>query len=239
MATNAMDAPSAGRAKLFSGWMVAGLLALHVAALTVIHYVVGPMLGISPASPDLIAATIVTAAVIVISFVRRDVTTADRRARVLAVLPQWNAATILTMVGALAISQIPLGIMALQGNTVWQMGAVEKLAIGQALAASGGASSIALVVATVLVAPAIEELLYRGYLLGALRERMPLFTAVLVSALLFVFVLHFEASNLVAAFCLGLGTGWCASRTSSFLPGFVVHAASNAFGLWYLSLAAV
>ena len=118
------------------------------------------------------------------------------------------------------------------------MGTAEKLAIGKALAASGGASSIALVAATVIVAPLVEELLYRGYLLGALRERMPEFAAVLVSALLFVFLLHFEPANLVAALCLGLATGWCALRTGSLLPGIIVHMANNAFGLWYLSLAA-
>ena len=89
-----------------------------------------------------------------------------------------------------------------------------------------------------VVAPVVEELLYRGYLLGALRERMPGFAAVLVSALLFVFVLHFEPANLVAALCLGLATGWCALRTHSLLPGLIVHMASNAFGLWYLSTAA-
>lgn len=237
MATNAVSVPGTGRAKLFSGWIVAGLLALHLVTLTVVHYVAGPMLGFSPASPDLIAATIVIGAAVVLALVARDLGAADRR-RILAVLPRADGRTVLTTLGGLAISQIPLAILALQGNTIWQMGTAEKLAIGKALAASGGASSIALVAATVVVAPLVEELLYRGYLLGALRERMPGFAAVLVTALLFVFVLHFEPANLVAALCLGLATGWCALRTGSLLPGIIVHMASNAFGLWYLSLAA-
>lgn len=237
MATNAVSVPGTGRAKLFSGWIVAGLLALHLVTLTVVHYVAGPMLGFSPASPDLIAATIVIGAAVVLALVARDLGAADRR-RILAVLPRADGRTVLTTLGGLAISQIPLAILALQGNTIWQLGTAEKLAIGKALAASGGASSVALVAATVVVAPLVEELLYRGYLLGALRERMPGFAAVLVSALLFVFVLHFEPANLVAALCLGLATGWCALRTGSLLPGIIVHMASNAFGLWYLSLAA-
>lgn len=237
MATNAVSVPGTGRAKLFSGWIVAGLLALHLVTLTVVHYVAGPMLGFSPASPDLIAATIVIGAAVVLALVARDLGAADRR-RILAVLPRADGRTVLTTLGGLAISQIPLAILALQGNTIWQMGTVEKLAIGKALAASGGASSVALVAATVVVAPLVEELLYRGYLLGALRERMPGFAAVLVSALLFVFVLHFEPANLVAALCLGLATGWCALRTGSLLPGIIVHMASNAVGMWYLSLAA-
>lgn len=238
MATNAMSVPETGRAKRFSGWTVAGLLALHLVTLTVVHYVAGPMLGLSPASPDLIAAAIVIAATVILALVARDLGADDRRVRILAVLPKPDGRTVLTTVGGLAISQIPLAILALQGNTIWQMGTAEKLAIGKALAASGGASSIGLVAATVVVAPVVEELLYRGYLLGALHERMPGIAAVLVSALLFVFVLHFEPANIVAALCLGLATGWCALRTRSLLPGLIVHMASNAFGLWYLSTAA-
>ena len=72
MATNAMSVPGTGGAKLFSGWIVAGLLALHLVTLTVVHYVAGPMLGLSPASPDLIAATIVIGAAVILALVARD-----------------------------------------------------------------------------------------------------------------------------------------------------------------------
>lgn len=64
----------------------------------------------------------------------------------------------------------------------------------------------------------IEELLYRGYLVGALIERMPGAVVAVISAVIFV-TLHFEPANLVAALCLGLGAALCAVRTRSVLPG--------------------
>ena len=56
-----------------------------------------------------------------------------------------------------------------------------------------------------------------------------------ISALLFV-TLHFEPANLIASLCLGFGTGLCALRTRSVMPGLIVHVASNAFGMWYATL---
>jgi hypothetical protein len=65
--------------RLFSGWSVAGLLALHLVTLTLVHYVAGPLLGMSPASPELIAMTIALAGVVIISLTARDLLSADRR----------------------------------------------------------------------------------------------------------------------------------------------------------------
>lgn len=102
---------------------------------------------------------------------------------------------------------------------MWQTGAGSNLEVGRALLASiSGPSGFALLGATVLVEPMIEERLYRGYLVGALIERMPGAVVVVVSALLFV-MLYFEPANLVASLCLGLGAGLCAVRTRSVLLG--------------------
>lgn len=81
----------------------------------------------------------------------------------------------------------------------------------------------------------IEEVLYRGYLVGALIERIPGVGAGIISAMLFV-TLHFEPANLVASLCLGLGAALCAVRTRSVLPGLLVHIVSNGFGMWYATL---
>jgi membrane protease YdiL (CAAX protease family) len=155
---------------------------------------------------------------------------------VLLVAPAWDRRTAATMLVGLAIAQIPLGILALQGATVWQSSAGSNLEVGRALVASlSGPAGLALLVATVIVAPMVEELLYRGYLLGTLAERGWRAGAVVISALLFV-TLHFEPANLIASLCLGLGTGLCALRTRSVVPGFIVHVVSNAFGMWYATL---
>ncbi|WP_267381534.1 MULTISPECIES: CPBP family intramembrane glutamic endopeptidase [unclassified Sphingomonas] len=140
------------------------------------------------------------------------------------------------MLLALVIAQLPLVYLAASGKTVWQSGAGSHLAAGEALRASlSTVSGLGLLVATVVVAPLVEELLYRGYLLGGLVARTPTAVAVIVSALLFV-TLHDEAANFVAALCLGLATAICAVRTRSILPGLIVHVASNSFGMWYATL---
>lgn len=218
-------------------WVVAALLIAHQAALTIIHYLVGPALGLDPASASLTAATIVLGAIAMLSLVAMDIRKVGRARAVLMVKPDWGRSTLVTMLGGLAVAQIPLGILALQGATVWQSGASSNLEVGRALVASmAGPSGIALLVATVLVAPMVEEVLYRGYLLGTLVERGWRVVAVLASALLFV-TLHFEPANLVASLCLGLGTGLCAVQSRSIVPGLIVHIASNAFGMWYATLA--
>lgn len=217
-------------------WLVAGLLGAHQVALTVIHYGVGPAVGLDPRSALLTAVTIVSAALLLMAIVAIDLRKSDRAKAVLLRAPHWDAETGKTMAIGLAIAQIPLGILALQGATVWQSGAASNLEVGRALVASlSGPAGVALLLATVVVAPIVEELLYRGYLIGAVIDRLPGFVAVILSAFLFV-TLHFEPANLVASLCLGLGAAFCAVRTRSLVPGLVVHVVSNAFGMWYATL---
>lgn len=217
-------------------WWVAGLLVLHQVALTLIHFVLGPALGIGIMSAGATVVTIMGATAIMLVIAATDLRRPDRARAVLVTVPQWDRGTFGVMLVALVIAQLPLSYLAVSGTTVWQSGAGSHLAVGQELRASlSTVSGLGLLVATVLVAPLIEELLYRGYLLGGLVARMPSGVAVIVSALLFV-TLHAEAANTVAALCLGLETAVCAVRTRSIMPGIVVHAANNAFGMWYSTL---
>ena len=235
-ATPSLAVTSGRSAAAPSLWIVTALLILHQAALTLIHYIVGPALGLDPASASLTAATIVLAALLIIGLIGLDVRRPGRTRTVLLVAPAWDRRTAVTMLVGLAIAQIPLGILALQGATVWQSGTGSNLEVGRALVASlSGPAGLALLIATVIVAPMVEELLYRGYLLGTLAERGWRAGAVVISALLFV-TLHFEPANLIASLCLGFGTGLCALRTRSVMPGLIVHVASNAFGMWYATL---
>ncbi len=194
-------------------WLVAALLIAHQIALTSIHYIIGPSLGFALASASLTAATIVIAGVLMLGFVWLDTREPGRASAALLVPPRWDRTTAITMLLALGIAQLPLGILALQGATIWQSGAPTSLAVGRALITTiSGPAGAALLFATVLMAPIVEEVLYRGYLAGSLIARAGPVAAVLLSALLFV-TLHFEPSNLVASFCLGVGAGLCAVRT--------------------------
>ncbi|NJR80879.1 CPBP family intramembrane metalloprotease [Sphingomonas sp. 36D10-4-7] len=235
-----MDAMEAGMAGVSANagkdaarpslWLVAALLVGQQLVLTLFHYVVAPAIGMAPGSASAIAMTIIVGAMVMAAIVALDLRRTGRARAVLLVAPRWDRATALTMAAALVIAQLPLIWLAANGLTVWQTGQSQHLAVGQALRAS--ADGVWLLVATILAAPVIEEVIYRGYLVGSLIDRMPGVVVVAISAALFV-TLHSEAANLVAALCLGIATAICAIRTRSVVPGIVVHAASNAFGLWY------
>jgi membrane protease YdiL (CAAX protease family) len=216
--------------------LVAGLLLLHQLALTLIHFVIAPALGISVASAASVVLTIFTASALTLAIVAMDLRKVGRARAVFCSVPLWDRATFGMMLLALVIAQLPLLYLAAVGKTVWQSGGASHLAVGAALRGSSSTvSGLGLLAATVVVAPAVEELLYRGYLLGGLVARMPTTVAVVVSAILFV-MLHAEAANLVAALCLGVGTAIVAVRTRSVVPGLIVHVANNAFGIWYSTL---
>ncbi|EAT07456.1 hypothetical protein SKA58_19535 [Sphingomonas sp. SKA58] len=219
-----------------SVWLVLGLLALHQLALTLVHYGLMPVMGVTPGTSLAVSSTIIVSSMIMLGVIGIDLRKPGRGQATLLTLPALNAGTLITMVAGLLIAQIPLGILALKGATVWQSGAVSHLAVGRALAGTGYTlSSVVLLIATVVIAPFTEEVLYRGYLLGALIGRIPHLLCALISAALFV-SLHFEPANLIASLCLGLGAAVCALRTRSVLPGLAIHIASNAFGMWYATL---
>jgi len=89
------------------------------------------------------------------------------------------------------------------------------------------------VLLTLAVVPAIgEEFFFRGYLLGALRGRMPAWAA--IGLVGFVFGLfHASVFGLVAieriasSTLLGIALGWLCWITRSVFPGMLVHAVSN------------
>ena len=69
------------------------------------------------------------AAILVLLIIAIDVRTPGRSHAILLTLPRWDARTFGTMLVGLAIAQIPLGILALQGATVWQAGAGSNLEV--------------------------------------------------------------------------------------------------------------
>jgi membrane protease YdiL (CAAX protease family) len=86
---------------------------------------------------------------------------------------------------------------------------------------------------TVAVVPAIgEELFFRGYLLGALRGRIPAWAAIAMTGFAFG-LFHASVFGLVAvervasSTLLGIALGWLCWTTRSVFPGMVLHAVSN------------
>ena len=79
-----------------------------------------------------------------------------------------------------------------------------------------------------LLAPLVEELVFRGAILRSLLGKWPLRPgiAVIVSALIFSFC-HGNPAQMPHAFIAGLLLGWMYWRTNSVVPGIALHWTNN------------
>jgi len=100
---------------------------------------------------------------------------------------------------------------------------------------TGGEAVAFLVFAVVIMAPLLEEVLFRGLLLQALRRRMPFWPAALVVTALFsaLHALQFQdyLPALAGIAALGLLLAWLRERSGSLWPPILVHAGFNLLGL--------
>lgn len=85
------------------------------------------------------------------------------------------------------------------------------------------------VAATVIAAPIVEEVIFRGLILSRLRRAMPGWLAVLLSALIFG-LCHGQAVWMAYAFVIGLVFGLLALRARSIWPSLCAHMVFNATG---------
>ena len=78
-----------------------------------------------------------------------------------------------------------------------------------------------------LLAPLVEEIVFRGAILRALLQRCgKAWVAIAISALLFA-IAHMNPAQLPHAFLIGLLLGWMYYRTDSIIPGIVYHWINN------------
>ena len=92
-----------------------------------------------------------------------------------------------------------------------------------------GASATGIIVSIVLwglVAPFVEEVVFRGVVLGALSDLMPAWVAVAVSACLFAGV-HFSLYLFVPFVVAGVALAIVARRTGSLWPAVILHSLYN------------
>lgn len=84
---------------------------------------------------------------------------------------------------------------------------------------------------TVLLAPIIEEIFFRGFLLPAFSKRS-FFLGALISSLFFG-LLHFQLNVAIYTFVFGLFLSYMYYRLGSIVPGMLLHMLNNlvAFGL--------
>ena len=152
---------------------------------------------------------------------------------------------------ALAIAVAPMGWRALPAlgfrpARFWPivLGAVGALVISVAVSQLGEPEGVkqaldvartpSLFVASLLVmallAPLVEEAVFRGLLYGWVAGRWGSVAAWIVSSLAFA-AAHYEPAHIVLVLPLGLLFGWLRRRTDSLLPSLFSHIVNNGFAL--------
>ena len=90
----------------------------------------------------------------------------------------------------------------------------------------------ALVLSANVMAPIVEEVLFRGLFYGALRSRLPAIPAMGFSAAIFM-VVHQPFAVWPQIFLLGLFLAWAYERSGSLAAPIAIHFASNAAVMGY------
>ncbi len=88
-----------------------------------------------------------------------------------------------------------------------------------------------IILITIIVAPLVEELLFRGFLQKVLEESWEDITkAILVTSLFFALV-HLNPYWIVQIYLLGMLLGYLSWRTNSIIPGIILHGLNNGFAV--------
>ena len=77
-----------------------------------------------------------------------------------------------------------------------------------------------------IMAPIVEELIFRGLILHGFRRNYNPFKTVLISAILFS-LFHLNPWQMPATFVLGLFLGWIMIRTNSIIAAIMGHSINN------------
>ena len=90
----------------------------------------------------------------------------------------------------------------------------------------GGGGLLLAVLMVVLAGPFVEEIAFRGVVLGAAGPRWGMWPAIVASAALFAFA-HVTAWMVVPTFVLGIALGWLAWTRGSVWPAIALHVLYN------------
>ena len=136
--------------------------------------------------------------------------------------PLLLASLALVGAGVLVDAGLALGGGWLQLDSHWAEWFDSDLAWGPAAAVA------VTLVASVVLAPAFEEIIFRGVLYGSLRARFGVWPAVVMSAAIFALAHGYGAAGFASVFLSGALWAWSYERTRSLLPGMIAHMANNA-----------
>jgi membrane protease YdiL (CAAX protease family) len=127
-----------------------------------------------------------------------------------------------------------VGLFTVLASMVWVLGLealgwkAEEQHLVKEMVQVVGETRILLLVYTIIGAPLIEELLFRGFFWRALRARIPFRAALLINAFLFG-ALHLDSPHTVPfLMCFGAVLVWLRDASGSLLPSILAHVLNNA-----------
>ena len=107
------------------------------------------------------------------------------------------------------------------------MSEVQQVSMAELL--SGGVVSL---VTLCIVAPFVEEMLFRGLFLRSFLNNYAPWLAIALSSFIFGLT-HFYANHIIVATAIGVALGWLYYTTRSLWPSIIAHAIQNAGALLY------
>jgi hypothetical protein len=88
-----------------------------------------------------------------------------------------------------------------------------------------------IILTTVIVAPMVEEMLFRGFLQKVLEESWEDITKVILIISLFFALVHLNPFWIVQIYLLGMLLGYLSWHTNSIIPGIILHGFNNGFAV--------
>jgi membrane protease YdiL (CAAX protease family) len=141
---------------------------------------------------------------------------------------------ILTGVGVLILARVATGLLlALTDHTKHVQSGFEHFDVKSAVPGMTAISAVLAVVSMTIVAPLVEEIVFRGLLFGALASRLGILASALITALLFG-AIHGDVLFFPAIAALGLVTALAYAATGNLWVAIILHALNNALGAVFL-----
>lgn len=139
---------------------------------------------------------------------------------------QHSARAVLGLIVPPVLLCVPLLVLALGTLTDWLEQLVPLSPWEVAMFEQMSSLSLPVVLITCLLAPVLEEMLFRGVILRGFLALYPRWQAILGSAILFG-VAHLNLYQFFVALAIGSLAGWLYERSRSLLPGIALHGAYN------------
>lgn len=137
--------------------------------------------------------------------------------------------------GRFTLRSLWIGLLAGVGLFVLAgVGYAVTRAIGDSGAMPGlpdnGLLLVLMALARLVLAPVVEEVAFRGYVLRELLASLPPWAGIVLSAALFS-LYHFDLSQLLPTFLVGLGLAFAMKKSRTLWVPLIAHAGFNAIGI--------